>query len=585
MRIGKRLVVAFVLAIIISSIAGAVGVGLLNKIDSDYSNVLENYGFAQGELGNLGRRFQSSRALNMDIVTAASPAEREKYVKELAVEDELIKKHMAEVKGRLGTELGQQTYKELDDAMNVFFSARELAFRTTENSKDINMAVATYHNAMEAPSEAVRGILDTMVNDKTTIGHEKSVGLSTQTAIFTWLMIGVMVVAFVVAIILAIIISNGISKPIDEINEAAVKISKGDYDVSLTHHSKDEVGELADSMRTMTSTTNAIIMDAVHGLREVAEGNFNVKAGTEYVGVFAGIKSAIQRIIVDLSNTMAQIKSTSDQVASGSEQVSSGAQALAQGATEQASSVEELSASVNEVSAHIKRNAENAQAASNLADTVGGQITVSNEQMGQMMSAMTEISESSSHISRIIKTIEDIAFQTNILALNAAVEAARAGAAGKGFAVVADEVRNLATKSSEAAKQTNGLIEGSVKSVENGVKIAGETAKSLNSVVTGAVEITRMINEITRASSEQATSIAQINQGVEQISSVVQTNSATSEESAAASEELSGQANIMRELVAKFQLLDGVGQQINLMDEPIKYQSVDDDNTYTGSKY
>lgn len=338
-------------------------------------------------------------------------------------------------------------------------------------------------------------------------------------------------------------------------------MADGDYDVHIDYQSKDEVGSLAASMRRMMTNTNEIILDTVRGLEEIAKGNFDIEPQAQFVGVFKGIETALVKITTDLSYTISQIIISSDQVSGGANQVSDGAQALAQGATEQASSVQELSASINDVLTQIKENAANATMAGDVVNSVDKTIHTGNEHMIEMMSAMEEISASSTEISKIIKTIEDIAFQTNILALNAAVEAARAGAAGKGFAVVADEVRNLATKSSEAAKQTGVLIEDSVQSVENGVKIATTTSHSLSEVVTGAKEITTLIAKISQASAEQADYISEINLGVEQISAVVQSNSATSEESAAASEELNGQADMMKQLVTKFKLKNSRGSR------------------------
>ena len=227
---------------------------------------------------------------------------------------------------------------------------------------------------------------------------------------------------------------------------------------------------------------------------------------------------------------------------------------MAQGSTEQASSVEELSSSINSISQQVNTNAEVARTASLKANEVGEGMQVSNKKMEEMMEAMTDISGSSREIGKIIKTIEDIAFQTNILALNAAVEAARAGAAGKGFAVVANEVRNLASKSAEASQNTSALIERSIKAVENGTRIADETAKSLLQAVEGAKEATRIINQISEASEHQAKAINQVTIGIEQISSVVQSNSATSEQSAAASEELSSQAQVLKRLVSTVRL-------------------------------
>lgn len=585
MKIGKRLIIGFIIAILLSSSAGITGIVMLMKSDSDYSSVLANYGFAQGELGNLGRHFQASRVSSLYVITAPDTPTRTGYMKELETEDAEVDKYMLQVKARLGTELGQQVYAELSAAMQKFRADRSEVFKVTEGSVNARDNIAIYREKMADSSTAVRETLDTMIEDKSRIGGEKSIGLSQQAVLFVWIMAAIMVVAFTVAMLLAASIARGISKPIVQIEKAASHMAKGDYDVEITCKTRDEIGSLSDSMREMVTVTKNIIADTSRGLNEMAVGNFDISARVEYIGVFDGIKTAMIKIISDLSATLSQIKMSAEQVSSGSEQVSSGAQALAQGATEQASSVQELSASISEVSQQIRDSADNAAVASKVVDNVGGSIHTSSEQMAQMMSAMTDISSSSSQIGKIIKTIEDIAFQTNILALNAAVEAARAGAAGKGFAVVADEVRNLATKSSEAAKQTNALIEGSVKSVENGVKIADATAKSLTEVVTGAQEITSLISKISDASAEQSNSITQINLGIEQISAVVQTNSATSEESAAASEELNGQANLMKAMVSKFKLKGGEGEEPELIEYSEAPEAYRDSDFASADKY
>ncbi len=370
------------------------------------------------------------------------------------------------------------------------------------------------------------------------------------------LMAAIILVIILVGVFFSFVIIRSIKSPISEIENAAIKMAEGDLDVEISYTSKDELGVLAEQVRRLIHKLQVIIDDENKFLAKMATGDFTVDSicEEEYTGGFYPLLVSFRGIAEKLNDTLLQISQSSSQVASGSEQVSSGAQALSQGATEQASSVQELAATINEISDKVKQNADNAQQANVTAGSVSAEMNVSNEKMKQMMQAMGDISNCSSEIGKIIKTIEDIAFQTNILALNAAVEAARAGTAGKGFAVVADEVRNLASKSAEASKNTSALIENSLKAVENGTQIADETAQSLLQAVNKVNEMTSIIGQISEASSNQANAISQITMGIDQISSVVQTNSATAEESAAASEELSSQSQLMKSLVARFKL-------------------------------
>ena len=415
-------------------------------------------------------------------------------------------------------------------------------------------------------------------SDTTAIAAEDySQSAKAQTSALVFL-ITIAALALALTVTLAIYITKALTRPISEIEEAAKKMSAGDLEVSISYVSEDELGSLSESMRTLTHNFKGIIQDMGMGLSALGNGDFSVdsKAKELYVGEFAQLATSMYQIIDKLSSVLGQINQSADQVASGS-------QALSQGATEQASSVEELAATINEISNQVKSNAENAHNVNKLADDVGLKMTESNQQMQTMIEAMKEISSSSSEIGKIIKTIEDIAFQTNILALNAAVEAARAGEAGKGFAVVADEVRNLASKSAEASKNTAVLIESSILAVEKGTKIADATAHTLLESVEGAQKVTRTIDQISRASEEQASSISQITQGIDQISNVVQTNSATAEESAAASEELSGQAQILKGLISQFKLKDMGSAPMVMQDVP---RQMDPIPVYPdGSKY
>ena len=320
--------------------------------------------------------------------------------------------------------------------------------------------------------------------------------------------------------------------------------------------SKDEISILLGAAASLKGDLEKIIGDVRYLMSEMAQGNFTVKTQNEeaYAGDFEEILTSMRGLRVTMDDTLRQIALASDQVDSGSDQVASGAQALSQGATEQASSVEELAATVNDINNHVHRTGVEANEASEKTTEAGKMMMQCDEQMKDMVAAMDEISHTSEEIGKIIKAIEDIAFQTNILALNAAVEAARAGSAGKGFAVVADEVRNLAAKSAEASQTTAGLIEAAMAAVANGAKIANGTADQLRLAAGSAQEVSDKVAAIAAAAQEQAASIEQVTTGIDQISAVVQTNSATAEESAAASEELSSQAQMLKDLIGRFKL-------------------------------
>ncbi|MEG2371363.1 MAG: methyl-accepting chemotaxis protein [Hydrogenoanaerobacterium sp.] len=360
----------------------------------------------------------------------------------------------------------------------------------------------------------------------------------------------------IILLILYVILKRQLA-PISKIVYVANRLSEGDLSVDIEINSNDEIGELSKAFKSTISSLRTMVIAISEILDLIAAKNLSLDIYTEFKGDFSTIENSMRRIVVDLNTVISSISLSAEQVSSGSEQVSEGAQALSQGATEQASSIEELAATISEISEQIQSNAANAKEAKLQAGQVGVKVEESNSQMQSMISAMDEINISSDKINKIIKNIEDIAFQTNILALNAAVEAARAGAAGKGFAVVADEVRSLAGKSQQAAKETTELIKDSISSVKKGAVIAGKTAQSLAEVVEGTKSVSDIVSRISKSSSEQAVSVAQVTLGIDQISGVVQTNSATAEQSAAASEELSAQASMLKQLMGGFLLAKG----------------------------
>ena len=368
------------------------------------------------------------------------------------------------------------------------------------------------------------------------------------------LILSEVIIFILVQVINFVRISNAL-KPLKKISEVGKEVAGGNFDVEIHYPHKDEIGELSRSISEVIGRSKKIVFDLRDRLDAMAGGNFTENLESEeYVGDYAPLLESLKHIQEDMNRTLQEVHASSVQVLSSAEQVNTGAQSLSQGATEQASSIEELSANMQDISQSIQASTKTAGDAYKLQGEAGVAVLQSNEKMEEMRKAMDDITAKSNEISKIIKTIDDIAFQTNILSLNAAIEAARAGAAGKGFAVVADEVGNLAQKSAKAAQNTGLLIEETIEAVEKGAKITEETAESLNSVSKSTEEVNTLIEKISAASSKDLEGITSLNQGLQQISSVVQANSATAEQSAAASEELTGQANKMNELVERFQL-------------------------------
>lgn len=373
------------------------------------------------------------------------------------------------------------------------------------------------------------------------------------------IILSIALIAFVGLLFLALssyLILKKSFKPIDHIMRLAGNMKNGNLNMQEENiiKSHDELGELTEIFQDTSKLLSGYITDIGNVLNNISSGNLEISVDNEYVGDFNSIKISLNNIINSLNANFSEIQDSSDKVALSSEQVANTSQDLSQGATEQASSVEELSAAIQEISIAVQNNAKNSYDATIMADGLGNDLKTGNNQMKLTVEAMNAINKKSTEIEKIIKSIEDIAFQTNILALNAAVEAARAGASGKGFAVVADEVRNLASKSANAANETALLIQDTIKAVQEGALIANNTEKTLLKVDQETTKMISIIEDISKKTQEQSSSIEEITIGMNQISSIVQTNSATSEESAAVAEELSNQAEKLNGLLMKFKL-------------------------------
>lgn len=452
----------------------------------------------------------------------------------------------------------QQIIDRLDAALAKLAPMREHVLTLASEDKKAEAAEYMEHNNIIAIQEA-QVELNSLIESGNKKGENLVSGLREKQAmaVFTVIILGGISVA--VSVVFGVYITHGITQPVTELEQATRAMAKGEFStVRVAYDSRDELGSLAGDIRSMVKTLTDVIQNETYILNEMAEGNFSVHSERDeyYIGEFEQQLRSMKKINRGLSELLLQISQSADNVAASSEQVSSGSQNLAQGTTEQAASVEELTGMMSEISDQAYRNSRDAQEASEKAQMVKENATESSRSMQEMVKAMAEISGKSDEIRKIVKTIEDFSFQTNILALNAAVEAARAGDRGKGFSVVANEVRSLANQSSAASKSTAALIQSSLQAVENGRKIANETDNALAEVVSGIDNVSELLFHITDASSKQFDANRQVTENINLISEVVQTNSATAEACAAASEELASQAQLLKELVSHFKLAD-----------------------------
>lgn len=561
MKIGKRLVIGFLTVALLSSISGIVALFSISKMEIEYSNALERYGFSQGDIGKALLYFSQAQAEVADIV---SFTEQEDINIAFKTYDEYVDKYYDVIKAVEKNTISAEDkaiLKKVETLIQEWNSVKDKVLKvgnTTdpEQTKEAQkMLTKDLYPIFDKAFEEFEKLFD----GKITKGNTLSKELEHQSILSFIVILVVIIVAISVSLVLGILIAKNISNPIGLCVDRLNKLAKGDLNSPTPKIDRnDETGVLAKSTTSIVEGLSNVIGDISHSLSEMAKGDFTVKSKdkTLYIGDFKPLFDSTTSIIKGVSELLTDIQQASDQVAAGAEQVSNGAQILSQGATEQAASIEELSATISEISNKINDNANNANNAKESVDKAGNEIAASNSQMNELNLAMSDINNKSNEISKIIKTIDDIAFQTNILALNAAVEAARAGEAGKGFAVVADEVRNLAGKSAVAAKDTAALIEETVAAVEKGTELTDNTTKTVTEVGVNAQAVSEIVDYVSMSSNEQANSIQQVTTAVDQISSVIQSNSATSEEAAAAAEELSSQASLLKTLIGKFKIVE-----------------------------
>lgn len=551
LKVARKLVFSFGTILALLGLVVLVAVSGLSSISGALGHFYNKPYQLTVNIDQITSQLQEVAKNMLHACVTTNPQETEKRLQMASDTLDSLSTPLAYVKQNYGG--AQADVAAVEQGLHTVNSAFD-AFHPLCLKNDITSAYQVYEAQILPELAAIDSSIQTMkgFEDQTALEAYQSGSSTGQLTRIIMDVIGV--ASLLYGIGMTVVITRGMTGPILELEEAANQMEQGNLRIEIGYQSRDELGNLADCMRNMSRRISDYMDAITQDFQQLADGDLNVEQREAFVGDFRPVQEAAQKLIGSLDDTLAQINLSADQVSAGSGQVASGSQALSQGTAEQASSVEELAATISEISSQVQTTAQNAVEASATTTRAGGEMAACDAQMQEMIQAMEEITEKSNKIGKIIKTIEDIAFQTNILALNASVEAARAGAAGKGFAVVADEVRALASKSAEASNSTAVLIEGSIHAVEKGTAIANDTASSLSHVAESAQAVAAAVEAIASAANQQASAIEQVSQGIDQISGVVQTNSATAQESAAASEELSAQAQVLKDLVGQFKL-------------------------------
>lgn len=550
MKIGRKLIDAFLLMLVmyvVTVIIAVVNIGNMSeKMEWLYEHPFANVEISLQMKSSIAT-VQKNMLLLADTENTGNRDADIKKIRELIEEvhsniDELKSGH---VSGKEKVTLFEDQYDKMQIPRDKIISLLELG----KNEEALEVYTSDYAPIASEAKETLDEVAELSKKDaKDSLKEAQKLNNK----------IGIFFCVFAVVIlslsgILWLAITRSILDPVNAVKRAANQIANGQLDLEITYTSKNELGQLADDIRSTAEALSSYVDEIQVGLSALGNGKLNYRPEVEFKGDFVALGKAMEEIAVLLKQSMQQISYSAEQVSGGAEQVAGGAQILAEGASDQAGSIEELAVSMNKITDSVKENAENAYKSSTLADEVGTRLLRSNEQMDTLLENIRQVEKNSTEITGIVKEIEDIAFQTNILALNASVEAARAGDAGRGFSVVAGEVRRLAVKTSGASKLTAELIDRNTEAVYGGMKAADTAAHVLKVSVEGAQEVNRMVDQISKESADQAEQVTEIRRNMEQISEIVQKNSATTEESAAASEELSAQAQILKELVEQFE--------------------------------
>ena len=576
-KLKTYLLAVFSAIIVLGGILTAVSVFGMGKIESSTNKLLDNIIAADTAIKDCRIHVNVAARDLREMMLAEDRASEENLKSEINASLAAARERIAQFKSVHGERDGLAA--EYEAAFNQWVDIANRAVSEIEKGNK-EQAKQIILNECSPVLSSLSSIAQ-RVDAATTLARSESEKASLQEiTIFRWLCIFTFLIVLVGSLFLAVVTTRKITGIVNKVEEAVIGLSKGDLKSTIDYQADNEFGSLVERMNFSFKELLKYVETIDYVMGEYAKGNFACATDVEFLGDFKNIKISVRNFRSKISDVLSELHAASEQVNVGAGQVASGAQALAQGATEQAGSVEDLSDRINEISEQISKSAEYAQNANVVGHKASEVVNRSRDEMKQMLGAIKDIAVASEDIQKIIKVIDDIAFQTNILALNAAVEAARAGNAGKGFAVVADEVRNLAQKSADAAKNTTELIGRSLQHVKNGEELAANTDAAFDEMANQTTQILDMVEKIADSSRQQADAIANISQGVKQISSVVQMNSATSEESAAASEELSGQANVMKSLLNQFRISEDAGNKSELYTAEKRRETREDMSKY-----
>lgn len=556
MKLKFRLLLSYAMVIAICLSASIAALFMLNRIGDNLSSFYRNNYTVTINVWLAKREMQAARGDILNAILESDVEESAEYIDKAKESLRNMRATFPVIRNSFKGDIAM--VDRVDKRLQEAIVYRDKVFALVETGKTdeaYEVMKSSYIPVLNQMADLLQQIADVAAHNAQDMVKE---GEYAQASAITVIMI-IMTFSIVSAALLGIYISNSIRKPVKEIEDAAQQLANGQLDgVCVSYTSRDELGKMSDSIRNLISYQKTIIEDISDILGDMSEGNFKVQSNVNeyYMGHYDRILVSMWGLRDKLSDTLWRISQSARQVANGSEQVSSGAQILAIGAEEQADSIEKLAIAVNEISEQVRVTKENADKARNQTDRAGAQVSESNQQMQEMISAMNIISERSDEIYKIVKTIQDIAFETNLLALNASVEAARVGELGTGFAVIAREIRSLADKTAMASKNTTALIKESVAAVKNGEKVAHTAADSLLQVIECTKQVIFMVDRIASATENQHKSISNITAEVSQVSDVVQNNASISEELAAASEELSTQTQMLDHMIGQFQLYE-----------------------------